>query len=903
MINQQAVRFTILICLLSLSCSRRETDVLQLANSPPQGILQRDAPIILMFSRAVVSSDSANQWTATPYIEFSPEIPGKFTWRDTSTLVFSADGPLPGDTKFTAKLNTGLLTRLSGMKTFKGEHEFTFSTQSFTLIKGEFFYDRMGKTRTVGIKANLEFTYAVNPLDVIKHVKVTINNEVRQAQSVSAQYSNIIPIELGATQQLKTEKHITIAFDDGLISTETNTHIRMDEPFVFRLPGLDEVKIYGHEFGTDGSTGWITFSTSQEIDLQTAKSYISLDPAVDYALEGSHQTLTMRGKFNPGSTFHLKVRKGLESVLGAKSQNDYEADVVVGNIKPSFRFSSAAGSYMLLAGQKALEIKTINIKKLSVRVSQIFQNNLVYFIDEGRYYDYNRGDDDEDGYSHSYNRKYRYVLKNYGRKLGEDTLNVQKAVNREVTSRFALSRYLDNGYKGFYMIEIADAADPWRTTSKLVSISDIGLIVKQSPDEIMVFVTSLETNQPIPGAAINLVSTNNQVIASMRSDDEGVAHFANFRRLKKDFDLKLITGEVGSDFNFINLDDYRVETSRFRVDGKRDARNVYDAYLYGDRTMYRPGETMYFSGVLRNLSGPLPAQVPVKLRIVNPRGAVVRETQHTLNEEGSFETSYKTQTAAITGSYTADLFTGNNVWLTGYTVSLEDFVPDRLKVKLAVSADTALPGEKLTYKVQALNFFGPPAAGRNYEFEGTFDIIPYFSKSFPAFRFGDENAKNFASNPEVYTGKTDDSGRARIEFAIPENATSQGLLLARGRTGVFDESGRPVYQVAQTIITPKEYFIGMRNMGAYYISPRTPQTVQIVAVDRHDRSIAGFRAAVNLIRLEWHSVLRQAGEFGSLRYVSEQREILVRSDTVTLDQTPYEYSYTVDRCGEYIVRV
>src|ERR1051325_9038139 len=74
-----------LILLLFCSCSKRETEVLQLVSPPPSGIVARDAPIILTFSRAIVSSDSTNQWTTTPYVRFTPDIPGRFTWRDTST--------------------------------------------------------------------------------------------------------------------------------------------------------------------------------------------------------------------------------------------------------------------------------------------------------------------------------------------------------------------------------------------------------------------------------------------------------------------------------------------------------------------------------------------------------------------------------------------------------------------------------------------------------------------------------------------------------------------------------------------------------------------------------------------------------------------------------------------------
>ena len=146
--------------------------------------------------------------------------------------------------------------------------------------------------------------------------------------------------------------------------------------------------------------GWIRVRTSQEVDPAALKGSLSIEPAREYTVQGDGQSFTMHGKFEPGTAFRLHIAKGLESVLGGRTQNDYDADIIIGNITPSFGFTSQSGLYMLLSGQRSLEIKTVNLNKLNVRVSQVFQNNLVFFLDGGRYYDYeyyNEGDDEEGG--------------------------------------------------------------------------------------------------------------------------------------------------------------------------------------------------------------------------------------------------------------------------------------------------------------------------------------------------------------------------------------------------------------------------------------------------------------------------------------------------------------------------
>jgi alpha-2-macroglobulin len=898
-----AIAIVILVAVLATSCAGPDASALRVVSPLPSGVLGRDAVLQLTFSRGVVPRDSVNHWTDAPYIEFSPAIPGKFVWDDTAHLVFSPDNKLAGDTKYVATLNTSLLKERSGAKGFAGTEEFAFETPGFTMRSAEFFYDRIGEKREVGIKANLEFTYLVNPQDVAQHLHVTVDKQQQSiTRVVTTENSATIAVEIGTTTQLERERAIEIGFSTDLVSPETGTHIKMEKPFTYTLPPLGEVSIYGHEFGTDGTTSWIRVKTSQEIDPNVVKSFVSIDPVRPFTVRNDGDGFTLQGKFEPGTTFRLVIKKGMESVLGGKTTNEYDAEVVIGDVAPSFGFVSSSGLYMLLGGRKTIEIKTINMPRLAVRVSQIFQNNLVFFLEGGRYYDYSYDESDESS-GRSSTRKYRYNVGNYGKQMSFDTITVAGPANREVTTQLELARYMNTGYRGFYLVEIADPAQGWRSTSKLISISNIGLIVKESIDEVTVFATSLQTTDPMSGVMINLVSTTNQMIATAKTDGDGVARFANYHATAREFTLQLVTGEVEGDFNFINLEDYRVETSRFDVAGKHESQTVYDALLYGDRNVYRPGEKVILSGIVRDLSNALPANMPVRLRIVNPRGTTVQDMQLTLNTDGAFETSFPTQATALTGDYRCELSTGNNLYLTSYKISVEDFVPDRLRVTVHASSESAQPGETVRYDVTAVNFFGPPAAGRTWEFEGSFDAIPYMSKAFPGYRFADDAAAAYSGDPLVCNGKTDQEGKAVIEFPLPEKLTAGGILRARGRVAVFDESGRPVYQLAQTLVHPKPYHIGIVNRGAYYISPNSPQKVQIVAVDTQDKLIKGFRARIDVIRQEWHSVLRQHQETRTLRYVSERRDIIVRSDRVTIGDGPIDYMYSAPRSGDYVVRI
>jgi len=891
------------VSLIITSCARKDPQAIYLQSKLPTGVLLQTAVFEFTFSRGIVPRDSVNQWTTTPFVEFTPSIEGKFVWQDSSRLVFSPDAALPGDTKFKGRINSNLLVKVAQASGYHGDDEFTFSTEQFVLRTVEFFYDRIYEKKAVGLRANLEFTYAVNPEDVGKCLDLRVNGEKHSSfKIVSTSRNKVIAVEIGDLKNLEEAKEIRIYLEESLVSPETNTSIKSDEPFKTVVPPIANMQINGHEFGFDGKVAWIDVKTSQEVDLSVVQPFIEITPKRTFTIEKrGGMGFRLKGNFEPGTHFTLVIKQGLESVLSAKTKNGYSAGIIIGNVKPSFRFASESGVYMLLSGQKTIEVKTVNLPELKLRISQIFQNNLVHFIEQGRSYDYDYYENEEGDYS--YRRKYRYTVGNYGRTLESKRISTGASSNSETSTFVDLAPYIRTDFKGFYLVEIANPSDSWRSTAKLISISDLGIILKRSNDELLVFVVSLESNKPESGVQISLVSTNNQTVAIQHTDGDGVAKFAPLNEVMKGFSLKLVTAEKGDDFNFLNLEDYRIETSRFDVGGKEDLQGKYDAFLYGDRTLYRPGETINLSGIVRILTQELPKEMPIRIKVLNPQGTKISEFQRTLNEEGSFELQYPTQPTALTGEYRFDLYTGNDLFLSTYRVSVEEFVPDRIRLNMKPSPTTAEPGETVTFDLQALNFFGPPAAGRNYEFEEKYDVIPFTSKTYPEFRFSNDAISGGPSEVHEQNGETSQEGTAKISVDIPKEANSPGLLSLRGRIAVFDESGRPVYNIARVTVYPKKYYLGIENPNPYYCSPNTPMKIRLIAVDKTDKAIKGMDVNVEIIRREWHSVLRMQQNSGALRYVSEQREILESSQKVTLGSEPVMCTFATTRSGDYLVRV
>ena len=152
----------------------------------------------------------------------------------------------------------------------------------------------------------------------------------------------------------------------------------------------------------------------------------------------------------------------------------------------------------------------------------------------------------------------------------------------------------------------------------MLSLSDLGMIVKEGSADVMVFVNSLRDATPVKGARIDFISSNNQKVFSSVTDNNGVALFKNAKQVAAGFRLSMVTARYENDFNFVLFDKTRVETSRFDVGGKRIDNVNYDVFMYGDRDLYRPGDTAHVNTIVRTMRWDVVKDIPLKIKLLAP---------------------------------------------------------------------------------------------------------------------------------------------------------------------------------------------------------------------------------------------------------------------------------------------
>ena len=155
----------------------------------------------------------------------------------------------------------------------------------------------------------------------------------------------------------------------------------------------------------------------------------------------------------------------------------------------------------------------------------------------------------------------------------------------------------------------------------------------------------------------------------------------------------MIIAKTADDFNYLPFNNTRVNTSRFDVGGKRNNPTGFDAFVYAERDIYRPGEKINFSVILRDAQWKTPGDVPLKMKFLMPNGKELKSFRKSLNEEGSVEGNIDIATSAITGSYTLEVYTSNDVLLASKNFSIEEFVPDRIRVNTKLDKEFLRSGD------------------------------------------------------------------------------------------------------------------------------------------------------------------------------------------------------------------
>jgi uncharacterized protein YfaS (alpha-2-macroglobulin family) len=194
-----------------------------------------------------------------------------------------------------------------------------------------------------------------------------------------------------------------------------------------------------------------------------------------------------------------------------------------------------------------------------------------------------------------------------------------------------------------------------------------------------------------------------------------------------------------------------------------------------------------------------------------------------------------------------------DVLLSSKSFSIEEFVPDRIKVAALLSKEFLTVGDSATLRINVTNFFGPPAANRKYETEIQFKQAYFSPDKYDRYTFSLTNQTSFFDKV-VKEGTTDANGNATEGVSVPVLYNNRGLLQVDIYTTVFDETGRPVSKLTKADVFTQKVFYGLGYDGYYYYPLNQSIRFPLIALNK-DEKVLNEQARVQVIKHEYRTVL------------------------------------------------
>jgi len=869
--------FILLLTLLLLSCVTKDEqkniaksnldsafiDLNKIVVSQVPQIISVTSPVDLAFNTEVIPPHLCGMVLDQSPFTFQPPITGEARWLSQTLIRFTPSEYLkPGIIyKGLFKGKTAL-----GDQCNVNDYEFTFKTaeQEVLSFNADFIPDT-GKNMVV-LKANLAFAQPIDPFRLKKDIQCKV--EKKRLDVIITQRSDdlrIADLTVGPIERRTKPARFTFTLPGSYKAEkkEWQKQIILPEASAFRVISHSEMgevgnqRIYGFRFSDPVKKG---------MDLS---GYVSIEPPIDYAVSVDGRNLKVQAGFVHGNEYKIRLSKGLPGAFGTVMTDDYDASLSFSNIKPEIRWLSK-GSYLPSDNQFRIQLKSVNISEINLTVTEIYENNLGFFLQSNILYD-EKDENNRNRYEY-YSPHYYGDLERTGKEIYNKKLKITDTKNKWITTEFDLSEVFAGKKNSAFVVScrfdetnlcgrcINDRNDfngdelyyeddnyysnPCQygyyyrhgTISKLLIASDIALTLKTAEDGIHVYAVNALKAQPVSGLRLARFSYQNQILERTTTDNNGHALFHGT-------DGHYIRGEEKGSLAIMRLDHPAWELSSYDIAGVDEGKSGTDVFMYTDRGVYRPGDTVHLCAIIRSERKIPPENQMVYLKVKNPLGQITFEEKKSCGKNGHLYFSIPSDIKAPTGNYVAELKTADNSFTK--VLKVETVKPNRLKVNIGIS-DTIMDSRgDVSVNIESKYLFGTPAAGLRAVVSADYSAIPLKIPVLSDYSYSNPLRYFTGRREEISNTELNTEGKLQVNYRIKDIQKTPELLKASFQVKIYEKGGDFTTQSKNVLVIPYSTFVGVKNVFLHG-SAATGQTYElpIVLSDIRGQFIAGRKLKV-----------------------------------------------------------
>lgn len=900
------------------------------------GKISRYTPVYLIFNQDI-AQDKLKSDQLSKLVRIKPEVAGEFSFENCRTIVFKPAKGFERNTSYKLTANLSEWFDVTGK-----DKEFTFEYSTFPLAL-------RANLESMDINAKNENGYDIvcTLLTPDKETPETIEPLVRFSEKADAVWQHSPD---GKKHQVTLQN--VQAGNDGartltLSVAPNKLGVAEDKLLSVSVPDMNDFDVYDVTYVTEPER-YVEVTFTKDLDSSQdmqGLAFIAGNTSETVNVEGNRLRLYPDNQRKGVMNVHLT--RQIRSKNGLTLKEDVTRQIEINTSLPAVKFIGQ-GVVIPQSTELLVPFQAVYLRGVVVRVIKILEQNIGQFLQVnnldgtsdlmrvGRLVARKTIFLDEDGSDLSVWNTYAIDLKklmepepgaiyrvelSFNKDLSaypcDDSVKVsreQLLAEDEIKFKEESSRFDDGGY--YYYngdfnwndYNYNDRNDPCsnsyyynKVEGKNVLATNLGLVAKAGEDnEMTVLVHNLISTNPENGVNVSVYNYQNQVLASGTTDGKG------------EVKLKIASGKpfyiiasLGYQRSYLRVDGgAALSLSSFDVSGEVVQKGI-KGFIYGDRGVWRPGDTLFLSFMLNDRAKKLPANHPVVMELYNPLGQLYLRKTQTRGELGVYSFAMPTEPDAPTGAWNVNV----NVGGVSFTKRLrvESIKPNRLKIDLSMPEKTLLRGEPLDGRLHVEWLQGATARNLKYDIQGTFISTPTTFSGYKDFYFDDPSKVFNSEESKLISGTTDEKGDATVQAKFEIGSTAPGMLMANFVTRVYEESGDFSIDANRMLYSPYKRYAGIKspqqtrdqlNTGSNY-------TYEVASTDYLGKPQAGTELDVRIYKVYWY--WWWSSDNSSLaNYVSDSYNKPVKELTVRTGENgrgTFQLSFSNEEWGTYFISV
>ena len=939
------------------SCTRTQKDIIPSADYAPYvnaytgGVISQNSTIRIELTHDQPMVDLNSELKNNPF-SFSPSLKGKAYWVSNNTIEFvPEEGTLKPGTLYEGTFQLGDFIEVD--KKLK-EFNFSFRVQerNFTLQ-----LESLPITATqpdeINIKGEIRFS------DVVKKEEV---EKMLTASDGKKSY----PVEVTATDNLTryqfSIRQIPREADDYPLTITANGNpagIDRKQSEEVLIPAKDCFRFMSAERIEQPENGIEIVFSAPLSTTQDLKGLIEIPEVSSSIFQISENRVFIYFEANTQNKLTLNIHEGVKDSQGKALGTSHTISFSEVSLKPQVEMSTSAA---ILPDSKSLIIpfRAVNLYAVDLSVIRIFENNVLMFMQTNSLASTNElrrsgrlvykktlwlakdaskdihhwGDYSIDlaGLIHqepgaiyrvilSFRQEYsaypcggnenqdmKFADSNTSDGLTKVSGSVLSEEDEAIWNTPEAYYYYNGGTMDWSVYRWTERDNPChpsyymnsdRIAACNVFASNLGMIVKRnSLNKLWIAVSNILDTKPIGKAQVTAYNFQLQPIGKGETNGDG---FVEITPKGVPF---IIVAESEKQKAYVRVVDGEEQSvSRFDVGGK-DIQKGLKGFIYGERGVWRPGDTLYISFILEDREKRIPDKHPVALEIYNPRGQFYTKMISTQGMNGFYTFDVPTQATDPTGLWNAYIKVGGTTFHKG--LRIETIKPNRLKINLALPKILQATDKDVYAPLTSTWLTGATASKLKAKIEMSLSKVNTQFKNYGQYIFNNP-ATNFTTiKTDIFDGTLDAEGKTSVTLKVPTATEAPGMLNATFTTRVFEPGGDASIYTQTIPFSPFTSYVGinLNQPKGKYIETDKDHVFDIVTVNTQGQLVNRTNLEYKIYRIGWSWWWENSGEsFGT--YINNSSITPVASGNLQTRGGKASFKFRIDypSWGRYLVYV